>query len=57
MMEVPGRDRGRCLESATHRKDQGALQEALEKGKEEREGGVEQTGDDRERLGQERGRA
>ncbi|KAK4540112.1 hypothetical protein LTR36_009777 [Oleoguttula mirabilis] len=40
----------RCLEYTIHHKDQEALQEALEKLDEEREGGVEQTDDDREAL-------
>lgn len=40
----------RCLEYTIHHKDQEALQEALEKLDEEREGGVEQTDEDREAL-------
>ncbi|KAK3634324.1 Structural maintenance of chromosomes protein 3 [Elasticomyces elasticus] len=40
----------RCLEYTIHHKDQEALQEALEKLEEDREGGVEQTDDDREAL-------
>lgn len=36
----------RCLEYTIHRKDQEALQEALEKLDEDRQGGVEQTDDD-----------
>ncbi|TKA57248.1 hypothetical protein B0A55_12712, partial [Friedmanniomyces simplex] len=40
----------RCLEYTIHHKDQEALTEALEKLEEDREGGVEQTDDDREAL-------
>lgn len=40
----------RCLEYTIHHKDQEALQEALEKLEEDREGGVEQTDEDREAL-------
>ncbi|KAK3117971.1 Structural maintenance of chromosomes protein 3 [Teratosphaeriaceae sp. CCFEE 6253] len=40
----------KCLEYTIHHKDQEALQEALEKLEEDREGGVEQTDDDREAL-------
>lgn len=40
----------RCLEYTIHRRDQQALQEALEKLNEDREGGVEQTDENREAL-------
>lgn len=42
----------RCLEYTIHHKDQEALEEALEKLTEQREGGMEQTDDDRQALEQ-----
>lgn len=42
----------RCLEYVVHRREQDALQEALDKLNEEREGGVERTDENREALQQ-----
>ena len=53
LREFQDKDRERrCLEYTIHHKDQEALQEALDRLEEEREGGVEQTDDNREALKQ-----